>query len=217
MVEAILTVFQDDIAAKFQRYSLKGFLNNTGWDYLWKSCSDLPIDQGTLRGIFGVLSEPIESLRRWVIGHCRRMNDNSVCDEPHWNGEPLLNTSTVMSFGNFTEAVITTAQAAYPTDGQCEPVSRLGPIHPLTALAERHHALAKLLLFHMFPRRLEDAAFSSLLPQEPRVGAAAEPSNQQEYDWDEYATPDGFIYYHNVSCIVPQQDMRLPVCGAGMG
>ena len=51
-LELVFSSFQSDLAARFQRYSLNGLLSSTGWDYLWRGCSELPLDAEKLKRIF---------------------------------------------------------------------------------------------------------------------------------------------------------------------
>lgn len=87
-------------------------------------------------------------------------------------------------------------------------MAAMGPRSHNSAIADPRHALARLLLFHLFPARLEDGALcAALLPQGTPRRAAATPPRQSppvvdltaaSSEWEEHATPDGFLYYHNV-------------------
>lgn len=53
----IFSIFHDDLLSKFQRYSQDQRLGHAGWEYLWRSCPDAPLDPETRAQIFAS-SEP---------------------------------------------------------------------------------------------------------------------------------------------------------------
>ena len=108
LVTQTLDRFQDDIGAKFQRYSLNGKLSSAGWEYLWKSVPDLPVDDVTLKRIFNdtaPTSDPKRCVSRTVVSS----DANTVS---------ILFHSISMSLAAFLEALVVVARAAFPREGR---------------------------------------------------------------------------------------------------
>jgi hypothetical protein len=67
--EEVLATFESDLAAKFERYSLRGWLTQAGWLYLWKSVPEVALGEETVSAIFAAVADvSADSAHRYVGG-----------------------------------------------------------------------------------------------------------------------------------------------------